>query len=90
MANTHINIRMDEDVKKRAQILFSDMGFDISTAVNMFIRQALRERSLPFKPTTIIDPFFSEAHQAMLNRRISDIAAGHHVSTHELIEVDND
>ena len=48
---TTINIRVDEDVKKQATELFSDLGLDMSTAVNMFLRQALIHDGLPFEAT---------------------------------------
>ena len=45
---TNISIRMDADLKKRADILFSELGMNISTAFNIFVRQALREGGIPF------------------------------------------
>ena len=49
MANTSMNIRMDSDIKKQAQELFSEFGLDMTTAVNMFLRQAIRQRAIPFE-----------------------------------------
>lgn len=46
---TNISIRMDADLKKRADILFSELGMNISTAFNIFVRQALREGGIPFE-----------------------------------------
>lgn len=51
MANTTVSIRIDEDVKKEADKLFNDIGLNISSAVNIFLRQAIRERAIPFKIT---------------------------------------
>ena len=48
MANTSMNIRMDPKVKSQAQELFSELGIDMTTAVNIFLRQAIRTRSIPF------------------------------------------
>ena len=45
----NINIRMDRDLKERADILFSKMGLNMTTAVNTFVRQCLREESIPFQ-----------------------------------------
>ena len=47
MPMTNINIRTDSEVKSQAQALFSQLGLDMSTAINMFLRQAVRERALP-------------------------------------------
>ena len=49
MANTtNISIRMDTDVKAKADALFGELGMNISTAFNIFVRQALREGRIPF------------------------------------------
>lgn len=49
MANTSMNIRMDSKIKQQAQHLFAEFGLDMTTAVNMFLRQAIRERRIPFE-----------------------------------------
>lgn len=49
MTNTSMNIRMDRKIKKQAQHLFAEFGLDMTTAVNMFLRQAIRERRIPFE-----------------------------------------
>jgi DNA-damage-inducible protein J len=46
---TTLNIRVDEDLKKQANELFSDLGLDMSTAVNIFLRQAIMHDGLPFE-----------------------------------------
>ena len=48
MAKTTANISIDEKTKKEAQKLFADFGMDLSTAVNIFLRQAIRENAIPF------------------------------------------
>ncbi len=50
--NVNINVRMNEELKKKAEVLFEELGLNMSTAVNMFVRQAVREGGIPFKPTT--------------------------------------
>ena len=45
---TNISIRMDSDLKARAEHLFSELGMSISTAFNIFVRQSLREGRIPF------------------------------------------
>ena len=53
MANSiNVNIRVDEELKKQAEELFADMGLNMSTAVNMFLRQAVRTGGIPFAVTT--------------------------------------
>ena len=49
MANTtNISIRMDSDLKTQAEALFSELGMNITTAFNIFVRQAVREGKIPF------------------------------------------
>ncbi|MCQ2555064.1 MAG: type II toxin-antitoxin system RelB/DinJ family antitoxin [Clostridia bacterium] len=50
MANTttNISIRMDADLKAKADVLFAELGMNISTAFNIFVRQSLREGRIPF------------------------------------------
>lgn len=48
MSHVSMNIRMDSDIKKRAQKLFSNLGLDMTTAINIFLRQAILHDGLPF------------------------------------------
>lgn len=48
MAKISTSISIDADVKSKAQELFADLGLDLSTAINIFLRQAIRENSIPF------------------------------------------
>ena len=47
--STNISIRMDSDVKTQADALFSELGMNLTTAFNIFVRQALREGRIPFE-----------------------------------------
>ena len=50
MANqTNLNIRTDADVKASAERIFEQLGLNMSTAVNIFLRQAIRQGGLPFE-----------------------------------------
>ena len=51
MAQTNVNIRIDEDLKKDAEALFAELGLNMTSAVNIFIRQSLREKGIPFEIT---------------------------------------
>ncbi len=48
MAMSNINIRIDAEKKAKAQELFSSLGMDMSTAINLFIQQALDFNGIPF------------------------------------------
>jgi len=45
---TNITIRIDEDVKREAETLFNQLGMSMSGAINIFVRQAIREQAIPF------------------------------------------
>ena len=49
MATANLNIRTDKDVKEQAERLFAELGLNMSTAVNMFLRTAIRENGIPFE-----------------------------------------
>ena len=42
------NLSLDTDLKKEASVLFSDLGMDLSTAVSVFLKQAVRVQGFPF------------------------------------------
>ena len=53
MGQVSFNIRIDEDVKKQAEILYKNMGMTMTTAINTFIMQSIREKGFPFTPSTV-------------------------------------
>ncbi len=48
MATTNLNIRTDKAVKDQAEAIFNKLGFNMTTAVNMFLRATIRENGIPF------------------------------------------
>lgn len=46
---TNISIRMDSELKAQADALFNELGMNITTAFNIFVRQSLREGRIPFE-----------------------------------------
>jgi DNA-damage-inducible protein J len=48
MAKVSTSISIDTDVKAKAQELFAELGMDLSTAVNIFLRQSIYEQGVPF------------------------------------------
>ena len=86
MAQTTINVRMDEDLKKQFEIFCNETGLNMSTAINMFIKTVVREHQIPFKITA--DPFYSEENMAHLKKAIKDLEEGKGVE-HDLIEVED-
>ena len=85
MAN--VNLRIDDELKKQADAVFSDLGLNFSTATVMFLKQVVRHNGIPFELRA--DPFYSAENQAVLlaSKKQMETAGG---AVHELIEVDND
>ena len=50
-STSNISIRMDSELKAAAEALFEELGMNLSTAFNIFVRQSLRERGIPFMIT---------------------------------------
>lgn len=86
MATTSITIRMDEKLKKQAEILFEDMGLNMTTAFTIFTKAVVRQNKIPFEIAA--DPFYSEANLRVLEQRIADLESGRSIpKEHDLIEV---
>lgn len=49
MSTTNLNIRTDKDVKEKAEKIFNELGLNMTSAVNIFLRTAIRERGIPFE-----------------------------------------
>ena len=49
MKNVNVTLRVDEDLKKQAESLFSELGMNLTTAFNVFLRQSVREQQIPFQ-----------------------------------------
>ncbi len=45
---TNLNIRVDEDLKRKAEAIFSELGLNMSTAMNIFLRYSVRYGGIPF------------------------------------------
>ena len=80
-----VNIRIDDDLKVRADNIFNELGLNMTTAFTMFIRQTIRQGGIPFKVTTRDDPFYSDENMKVLRKSIQDVKEGK-LTAHELIE----
>lgn len=70
MATVPTQIRIDEDLKKQAMDLFAQLGLDMSSAMNMFLRQCVLRNGLPFNVE--LPQYRSEVMEAMREaKRIS-------------------
>jgi len=48
MAITRISVNIDEAVKRDAQQILSEIGMDMTTAIDSFLRTVVREERIPF------------------------------------------
>jgi len=46
--DVRVTIRVDKDLKERAEVLFDRLGMNMSTALNVFLRKAVDEEAIPF------------------------------------------
>jgi DNA-damage-inducible protein J len=86
VAQTNVNIRMDENLKKQFDAFCSEIGMTMTTAFCVFAKTAVRQNRIPFEISAESDPFYSEINQARLRKSIADLNAGKG-KVHELIEV---
>ena len=80
-----VNIRIDDGLKEKADFLFDELGLTMTTAINMFVKQAVRQGRIPFEITTHADPFYSDSNMRVLRQSIADADAGK-LTEHNLIE----
>jgi len=87
MAQTNLTIRIDEGVKREAEILFNRIGLNMSSAINVFFRQAIREQAIPFelKP---YDDYFDERNMKRILHSIEQANEGKTV-TKSLVELED-
>lgn len=88
MAQTMINFRIDEDLKKGMEQACKEMGMSMTTAFTIFATKVSREQRIPFE--VAVDPFYSEANMKRLKNAVADAKAGKNMTEHELIEVEDD
>lgn len=74
MAQTLVNVRMDEEVKRSMEETCKELGITMSTAFNIFARKMCREKRIPFEVS--IDSFYSESNIQTLKNSIKELEKG--------------
>lgn len=74
MAQTLVNIRMDEEIKTEMEKTCKELGITMSTAFNIFARKMSREKRIPFEVS--IDPFYSETNIKAIKESIKQLEKG--------------
>lgn len=86
MQNTSITIRTDKEVKDKVKSLYSALGMDLTTAVNVFFRQSLLHNGMPFEVTLDTPNATTLAAFEEGDRMINDPAAPRYTSVEALFE----
>ena len=87
MATVNMSIRMDTELKKQADAMLADMGLNMTTAMNMFLRQVVRQGKIPFETATDIPNAETLAAMQEVDDMINGkIPAKKYTSTDELFK----
>jgi len=70
-----VNIKMDEDVRNQAKELFNKMGLDMTTAVNIFLIQSIREQKIPFQISTVKNEMTEEEIEKLIAKKLQEAEA---------------
>ena len=90
MPSTSVTIQLDEKLKKQIEVLFNDMGLNMTTAFTIFAKAVVRQNRIPFEIAA--DPFYGESNQQRLREAIDDLEAGRNIvvkTMDELVAMEN-
>ena len=71
MANSLVQLRIDEKLKAEVTDIYEELGLDLPTAIRMFLKRSVQERGIPFSMKLPDSPTAEEAIQAMRTMSIS-------------------
>ena len=81
-----ISFRVDDEIKKKAERTFDDIGISMSAAINIYLKTVVRENRIPFELSA--DPIYSDENMSRLRESIRQVRDGEKKLTeHEIIEV---
>jgi len=76
METTNLNIRIERDLKAQADMILGKMGMSLSTAVNVFVRQVVQERAIPFRIHLSDDDVLLKAKEALKDMQAQSLING--------------
>ena len=90
MAQTLVNIRMDEKLKKSMEETCHELGMTMTTAFTIFAKKMSREKRIPFDVS--VDPFYSESNMKAIKESIKQLERGEVVvkTFEELKDMENE
>ncbi len=71
MAQTNLNIRIDEELKNELEATCKDLGMNVTTAITIFAKKVSREKRIPFEVS--VDPFYGENNTKHLLKGIDEL-----------------
>ena len=71
-----VQIRIDDDVKEKGEAVLKELGFTMSRAFEVFVRQTIREQRIPFEISLRKDDFYNPVNQIHLRKAIAQLEAG--------------
>lgn len=74
MAQTMVNFRMDEELKRNMEATCKEMGLSMTAAFTIFATKVSREKRIPFE--VCVDPFYSSENMERLKKAAADMNAG--------------
>ena len=80
-----LSMRIDDSVKKKAEIACDALGLTMTTAINLYLVKLGNEMRIPFEVS--VDPFYSPINQKILKESIDQLNSGHG-TVHDIAEVD--
>ena len=75
MAQTNLTIRIDADLKRDAETLFNNIGLNMSSAINIFFRQAVVAQAIPFE-LKAYDGYYTGENLKRVKRSMSQSERG--------------
>lgn len=86
MANSLIQLHIDEQLKAEASYIYEQLGMDLSTAIRIFLTRSVQEKGIPFRMTLKDDNYRAE-EAVVAMRELSRIAESNGVSNMTLDEI---
>ena len=86
MAQSNINIRMDDEMKRDFDRVCNELGINMTVAITILAKKMIREQRIPFAVS--IDPFYSQSNTAALRKSAQQLRAGQ-VIEHTLAELED-
>ena len=74
MAQSNINIRMDDEMKRDFDRVCSDLGINMTVAITILAKKMIREQRIPFEVS--IDPFYSQSNVTAMRHSAEQLGTG--------------